>query len=780
MGFRRTTFVLAIAASSLVLGLPALARAAAPGGWHTVTFDGVSLRVPRSWPVLNLSRHPSACPRLNRHAVYLGRPGPDPSCPASASGKTETAAIEPASAASPDSRAATTATRIAGLPGRTNPDYGVTHQITDILPAAGVEVSLSYGGDLALARRIQATIAISSAARRGGSARIASAGRIAASGRAAALARAKAPPPAAPEQGLYQGGGFDTCAAPSTSEMAAWLASPYRAVGIYIGGINRACAQASLTPSWITTIQRQGWHYFPFYVGRQASCVLAGGDAMIRSSRAAAEGSAAAVDAAAQAEALGIPHGTPIIYDMEAYAGCGPEVVKFLSSWDSELDALNYASGVYESFSNISDLIGAAGTMTEPDVIHYADWDDVATTESSYMPSAMWTDNQRLHQYQGGHNEQWGGVTIDIDNDYVDATLGGPASQPPARGSFRVAVAVNTNEAPEWFARAANGTLVHDYQHPAGRQAWSGIEPVGDSPDDITGNPAVTADANGDLTVFARRAAGEVTHAWQQPGAAGGWQWGGQVGGGAPGAITGDPGAARRPTGDVDVFVTGAGGAVLVTRQTAPDADLSWTPWRSIGGSCASSPVPFTAASGRLAVYCITTAGTAAADHYHDGLWRGWQVIAGSPSGLTANPALVSDAAGQTELFATTASHQLDFAWRDVSTGEWTWAAPLASGAAGQSVRRTPAAIQWPDGRVEVFARLAGGQLGVTGQLGSGGSAAWSGWTPTGGIVLGSPAAWLSATGVPAASGLNTGLQMAGGSFSGGAWNAWTEFGGSF
>jgi hypothetical protein len=754
--------------------------------------------------VLNLSRHPSACPRLNRHAVYLGRPGPDPSCPATASGKTEAVAIEPASAASPDSREATKATRIAGLPGRTNPDYGVTHQITDILPAAGVEVSLSYGGDLALARRIQASIAVSPAARRAGSARISSPGRarspgraaasrriaspdraagsrrVSSSRRAAALARPLAPPAAAPEQGLYQGGGFDTCAAPSTSEMSAWLASPYRAVGIYIGGINRACAQANLTPSWITTIQQQGWHYFPFYAGRQASCVLAGGDALIRSSRAAAEGSAAAVDAAAQAQALGIPHGTPIIYDMEAYAGCGPEVVTFLSSWDSELNALDYASGVYESFSNISDLISAAGTMTEPDVIHYADWDGQATTDSSYMPAAMWTDNQRLHQYQGGHNEQWGNVTIDIDNDYVDATLGGPAGRPPARGRFRVAVAADSNGAPEWFARAANGTLVHDYQSPAGSQPWSGIEPVDGSPDDITGNPAVTADENGALTVFVRRASGEVTHAWQQPGAAGGWQWGGAVGGGSPGASTGDPGAARRPGGDVDVFITGPGGAVLVTRQTAPDADRSWTPWRSIGGSCASSPVPFIAATGRLAVYCITTAGTAAADRFRDGTWKGWRVIPGSPSGLTANPALVSDAAGQTELFATTTSHGLDFAWRDTSTGDWTWAAPLASGAAGQSVRRTPAAVLWPDGRVEVFARLAGGQLGVTGQLAGTGAAAWSGWAPTGGTVLGSPAAWLSASGVPAAAGLDTGLQMAAGSFSGGAWNAWTEFGGSF
>ena len=59
--------------------------------------------------------------------------------------------------------------------------------------------------------------------------------------------------------------------------MTDWLASPYRAVGIYIGGINRACAQAHLTAAWIAAIQRQGWHYFPLYVGLQASCVRAAG-----------------------------------------------------------------------------------------------------------------------------------------------------------------------------------------------------------------------------------------------------------------------------------------------------------------------------------------------------------------------------------------------------------------------------------------------------------------------------------------------------------------------
>ena len=36
--------------------------------------------------------------------------------------------------------------------------------------------------------------------------------------------------------GVFTGYGFEACNAPSTDALTAWLASPYRAVGIYIGG----------------------------------------------------------------------------------------------------------------------------------------------------------------------------------------------------------------------------------------------------------------------------------------------------------------------------------------------------------------------------------------------------------------------------------------------------------------------------------------------------------------------------------------------------------------
>jgi len=45
----------------------------------------------------------------------------------------------------------------------------------------------------------------------------------------------------------------------------------------------------------------------------------------------------------------------------------------------------------------------------------------VADTDGgSYLPDNHWANHERIHQYRGGHNETWGGVTINIDNNYLD------------------------------------------------------------------------------------------------------------------------------------------------------------------------------------------------------------------------------------------------------------------------------------------------------------------------------------------------------------------------
>ena len=216
--------------------------------------------------------------------------------------------------------------------------------------------------------------------------------------------------------------------------MNAWLSSPYRAVGVYIGGINRACAQPNLTGSWVNTQTGNGWHLIPTYVGRQAPC--SGIGAPIDPANAAAQGRAAAEDAVIDAKAVNISPGSVLYFDMEAYdrtnVGCRNAVLTFLSNWTVRLHQLNYLSGVYSSASSgITDLVNNynSTTIARPDHIWFARWDGMAETSDPAIPSTYWANHQRIKQYRGGHNETYSGVTINIDNDYLDVAAGPP---PPA------------------------------------------------------------------------------------------------------------------------------------------------------------------------------------------------------------------------------------------------------------------------------------------------------------------------------------------------------------
>jgi hypothetical protein len=52
----------------------------------------------------------------------------------------------------------------------------------------------------------------------------------------------------------YAGLAFDACTAPSLAAMRAWRRSPYHAIGVYVGGQNRTCAQPALTRRWVGAV----------------------------------------------------------------------------------------------------------------------------------------------------------------------------------------------------------------------------------------------------------------------------------------------------------------------------------------------------------------------------------------------------------------------------------------------------------------------------------------------------------------------------------------------
>ncbi len=244
--------------------------------------------------------------------------------------------------------------------------------------------------------------------------------------------------------------GFDACATPSQRAMNAWGSSPYRVIGVYVGGANRACSQPNLTTEWVTAQLAAGWRLIPTYVGLQSPTSSCGSCAKLSPSKATAQGTAAAEDAVADAAAVGIGAGNPVYFDMEAYArtsSSSSATLAFLAAWTSKLHAAGYLSGVYSSSaSGIADLSSQLGTAyPEPDDVWIAEWNGRADTEAPLLPSEAWAPHRRLHQYKGGHNETYGGVTINIDNDYVDGdVVGGAAAAPPPLTVSRVRPSGNT------------------------------------------------------------------------------------------------------------------------------------------------------------------------------------------------------------------------------------------------------------------------------------------------------------------------------------------------
>jgi hypothetical protein len=242
--------------------------------------------------------------------------------------------------------------------------------------------------------------------------------------------------PQAPPAGF----GFDTCEAPNLSAMASWrLASPFTSAGIYIGGVNRACPNAVLNnANWINAVIAQGWRLIPIYVGLQAPCSPPSVGAKLSTDlfAAVAQGYAAGADAVARAGIAGLPAGSPIYLDMEGYAsdpGCSEAVRWFTTGWVNALHDRWHPAGLYGS--QCSTILDQVVVYDNPryarvDAVWIAAWNNVPNlfgfTGPCGIPDNFWVFHQRLHQFRGGHNETWGGVTLNVDSNVVDGPLAPP------------------------------------------------------------------------------------------------------------------------------------------------------------------------------------------------------------------------------------------------------------------------------------------------------------------------------------------------------------------
>ena len=252
--------------------------------------------------------------------------------------------------------------------------------------------------------------------------------------------------------GNFTGYGFDQCLAPEQWEMNRWLNnSPFLAVGIYISGDSRGCrSQPNLTRRWISTQLDKGWRLLPITLGPQASCSTNfpryDDDETIDPTPgpnngypdARAQGRAEGRKTVRAATALGISEGSTMWYDLEGFdhtqTRCRESALRFLSSWVTKVSALGYHTGVYSSAASgivmLDSAMAAGRDFAYPDNIWIARWDGVANTSTSYISDERWNPHRRVKQYEGGHNETWGGVTINIDRDYLDVGRGTVGPKP--------------------------------------------------------------------------------------------------------------------------------------------------------------------------------------------------------------------------------------------------------------------------------------------------------------------------------------------------------------
>ncbi|MCJ1681173.1 DUF1906 domain-containing protein [Streptomyces sp. APSN-46.1] len=381
---------------------------------RTVEYHGLRLTVPDGWRVVDLDRNPDACLRLDLPTLYLGHAGTQAACTGRAvRTRADTLHLEPLDGAPPRADIPTVAVDDdRGAPPATRGD---SNEVRYALRRSGVMATLSYGTGPEAVRGLLARARTAAAPAPGPPP-------------ATAVVAALAGPRTVQEP--YTGQGFDACAAPTQRTMDTWReTSPFGAVGIYIGGRARACAQPRLTAGWVRRQAEAGWHLMPIWVGPQPWRSSTTG-LSTDPSRAGEQGSEAADGAADAARSLGLPEDTLLYNDLEHYtdrATWDAPVVAYLSAWTVRLHERGYRSAAYVAARSGAKALSAhhhRAPEAMPDVLWVAAWNgrDSVADEDMGLPEGteQWAGRRRAHQFRGDHDATYGDVTIKIDRSRVD------------------------------------------------------------------------------------------------------------------------------------------------------------------------------------------------------------------------------------------------------------------------------------------------------------------------------------------------------------------------
>lgn len=592
---------LAACAVLAALTVPAAASdasASSAPGLKQVIYLGYSFEIPISWPVINNADHPRGCVRFDRHAVYLGIPGLNQNCPSWLFGTTEALLIQPGparaaltSTENPTARqVAVTAPRIS-LTATFDTDPTTIYRIlaSAALPAPAIKVpnpaQLAAAGDPAAApsaQRVEARRLAATVRELGAPQAVLAELRTVTS----ASGGGRTTPALPARVTNFRGRGFDACAAPSRAFMRAWRrSSRYRAVGIYIGGADRACDQRNLGPRWVRHEARAGWHFIPMYVGPQA--------AFREIHRPARQGRMAADDAVAQARWLGFGPRTPIYYDMEAFhRRQAVAALRFLSAWTARLHKLGYLSGVYSSSeSGIIDLARqySRHLYAMPDVVYDALWNGSPNTADKVYHSGEWSNHQRIHQYRGNVTQTHGNATIAIDQDYLNVNLpqprGGSTSQPSP------AVSMPGGKVDVFFEGADHRLWRVAYSAHSG---WARPVDMGGA---VRSVPSAVSIGSGTLDVFYKGAGGGLREVSFRSGR--GWARARRIA--VMGILGGAPRAVAQPNGAIDVFWRGSADRHVWLGRFRPGQ--GWEGPKSLGGRLVSYPSPVESSPGAVEVF---------------------------------------------------------------------------------------------------------------------------------------------------------------------------------
>ena len=648
-----------------------VSRTAEPSGLlKIVRYRGYSFRVPRSWPVIDDATRRNGCVRFDQHALYLGAPSGDQFCPSWLLGTTESVLVQPGPKAVRPFAAE-------------NP---VARTIT--AHAQGIVLMATFGTHPAVIYRMLASARLpvpvltapAPAASGHQSGRHLDGSAVAAMPRSPAMHGVMPPPPLPDAVASYRGRGFDACSAPSRRTMRAWRRhSPYRAIGIYIGGSDRACDQPNLSRAWVRREALAGWRFIPLYAGPQAAF------GELHAPR--RQGMAAARDAVAQARRLGFGRHTPIYYDMEAYR---PRVrtaaLRFLSAWTRQLHRLAYSSGVYSSSdSGIDDLSDARRVYARPNVIYDALWNGSASTRDRNLRAGQW-HLKRIHQYRGNVTQRFGGVRINIDQDFLQVQLD------PWAATVQASSAVTLpGGAVDLFYRDRGGLWLDRYTAKGGwaKPRFTGAR-AASAPSVVsvgTSAEVFYKDDQGHLQADTYSASGKLA----------GRRTLTQMG-----VIGSGPRAVAAQDGVIDVFWHGSADDHLWHAEFLPGS--GWFGPQGLGGALASSPVPVISSPGTTSVlWKGTDASLWVVNRGLPGVWSAPQRVGMGPLG--GQPAATAEASGGIQVYWHGAGHPL--VWEAFYRPGAGWLGPRDLGGDVQSQ-------PWPTsagGAVRVLWRSAGHEL---------------------------------------------------------------------